>query len=472
MVRFLVVLLAVFLAAFAGVMFSTCIQGLVGGFLGLPEKNEILKFLGIGMGGVLLAIQAVMSYMRAKAMEGAAKAQAGATKQQAKANENAEKGLRQERLKNAIEHLGHESDSVRLGGAYELFHLAQDTESLRQTALDILCAHIRRTTGEAEYRAKQKSKPSEEIQSLLTLLFVQEHEIFKGLHINLQGSCLNGANLEKARLRGAILDKTYLQRADLCEAQLQGASLWRAQLQGVRLTVARLQEAVLLNAHLWGADLKGAQLHRANLGGARLQGVDLSWARLYGATLFANVINGQPENGTQFQGAILTEARLHGADLHKALLQGVVSSGPKPSGGFAERMMGSISRDTDLSGVIFSGGLSQEDVDSLVEGLYDEGAKRLREKLTPHIDKPESHELPKYSGAITGAYTAAEAEEWIASMKGRCRWPTKAPLKNHALLQKHRHRDSRRLVAPPRRRSDVDWASSSKKRKRALYPGF
>ena len=123
------------------------------------------------MGGVLLAIQAVLSYIRAKAMEDAANAQAGATEQQAKANENAERGLRQERLKNAIEHLGHGSDSVRLGGAYELFHLAQETENLRQTALDILCAHIRRTTGETVYREKHESKPSEEIQSLLTLLF-------------------------------------------------------------------------------------------------------------------------------------------------------------------------------------------------------------------------------------------------------------------------------------------------------------
>ena len=413
-VRFLVALLVVLLAAFMGVMLSTCIQGLVGGFLGISNKNETLKFLGIGMGGILLAIQAVLSYKRAQAMEDAAKAQAEATKQQAKANENAEKGLRQERLKNAIEHLGHASDSVRLGGAYELFHLAEETKELRRTVIDILCAHIRRTTGEAEYRVKYKSKPSEEIQSLLTLLFVQEHEVFKGLHINLLGSWLNGADLEKARLRGAVLDNTYLQRADLREAQLQGAFLWRAQLQGARLTVARLQEAVLLNAHLWGADLKGAQLHRANLGGARLQGVDLSWACLYGATLFANVINGQPENGTQFQGAILTEARLHGADFHKALLQGVVSSGPKPSGGFAEHIRRSIGRESDLSGVTFAGGLNQEEVDSLVEDLSDAAAERLLEKLAPHIGQPISHELPEYSGAITGAYTAEEAEKWIA----------------------------------------------------------
>ncbi len=93
-------------------------------------------------------------------------------------------------MKNAIEHLGHESVSVRLGGAYELFHLAEDAKKLRQTVLDILCDHIRQTTGERKYRRTYKSKPSEEIQSLLTLLFVQEYEVFKGLRVDLQGSFL------------------------------------------------------------------------------------------------------------------------------------------------------------------------------------------------------------------------------------------------------------------------------------------
>ena len=68
----------------------------------------------------------------------------------------------------------------------------QDTKELRQTVLDILCAHIRRTTGEKKYREDYPSKPSEEVQSLLTLLFVQDHKVFKGCHINLQGSWLNG----------------------------------------------------------------------------------------------------------------------------------------------------------------------------------------------------------------------------------------------------------------------------------------
>ena len=413
MVPFLIALLLVLLAAFAGVMFTERPVWAFGLF-GVSDKFRILNFLGVAMGGVLLAIQAVMSYKRARAMEDAANAQADAARAQAGANENAEKGLRQERLKNAIEHLGHESDSVRLGGAYELFHLAEDTESLRQTVLDILCAHIRRATGEAVYRENHHAEPSEEIQSLLTLLFVQEHDVFKGLRINLQGSWLNGADLQEARLRGAVLNKTYLQRADLREARLQGAFLWRTQLQRACLRVVRLQEAVLLSAHLRRADLFGAQMQMANLGNAQLQGANLDRATLCGATLWATVMPGNTKDGAQLQGAFLANARLHGAWLHEAHLQGVVSSGAEPSVGFAERIRGSIGRESDLSGVIFSGGLSEGDVDSIINGLSDEKAKRLREKLEPHIGQPKSNKLPEGSGAITGAYTKEEAEEWIA----------------------------------------------------------
>ena len=151
----LIVLLILLVVIFVVVMSSENPEWIFN-LLGIAEKGEskyeTLKFLGIGMGGVLVALQALMSYKRAKAMEKTAKSQADAVLK-------TEQGQRQDRLKNAIEHLGHTSDSVRLGGAYELFHLAQDTEDLRQTVLDILCAHIRRTTGESEYRETHTSKP-------------------------------------------------------------------------------------------------------------------------------------------------------------------------------------------------------------------------------------------------------------------------------------------------------------------------
>ena len=66
---------------------------------------------------------------------------------------------------------------------------------------------------------------------------------------------------------------------------------------------------------------------------------------------------------------------------------------------------------------MFAGRLSREDMDSIVKDLSDEEAKKLREKLEPHVGKPVSNELLQRSDATTGAYTAEEAERWIAEYR-------------------------------------------------------
>ena len=246
----------------------------------LSKKYDVLKTIGFCIVGVLLVLQALAANKRAKAMEDA--------------TENTEEGQRQERLKNAIEHLGHKRDSVRMGGAYELFHLAKDTKDLRQTVMDILCAHIRQKTGEEKYKEKHKAKPSgekrkaepsEEIQSLLTLLFREKHNVFEDCSINLQGSYLSGAKLFKARLKKADLRRAQLQRANLREAQLQRANLWGAQLQGANLSKARLQ----------GARFSKAQMQRANLKEAQMSGDFLTEAKSQGA-----ILSKEQEDDAQF----------------------------------------------------------------------------------------------------------------------------------------------------------------------------
>ena len=400
----LIGLLVVLVIVFVGVLSFEYVEKHISKLLDLPSKNETLKFLGIGMGGLLIALQALMSHRRAKAMEQTAEAQADAAKAQADAVSKTEQGQRQDRLKNAIEHLGHESDSVRLGGAYELFHLAEDTEDLRQTVLDILCAHIRRTTGESEYREKHKSKPSEEIQSLLKLLFVQEHKIFKGLYIDLQGSWLNGADLKGARLEEAILTEAHLQEAKLDEAHLQRAKLSQAYLQGASLSQAYLQGTSLIQAYLQGAFLFRTRLQEAFLDQAYLQGAIICRTCLQGTYL----------NEAHLQGAFLDQAYLQGTGLYRTDMRGAYCQGPLPLFlSFAERMRGRIGEKTDLSTAIFSGGLSQENVDSLVKGLPAKKANALRQILEPHIGQPISHELPDYN-ADTGSYTKQDAEKWIA----------------------------------------------------------
>ena len=408
-----------------------CLQEL----LGLNEKGkyEVLKAIGFCIVGVLLVLQALAANKRAKAMEDTAK-------QQAKATENTEAGQRQERLKNAIEHLGHGSYSVRMGGAYELFHLAEDTEKLRQTVMNILCAHIRQTTtGQTtrgkDYQAEHKTKPSEEIQGLLTLLFIEEHDVFEDCSINLQGSYLNGATLVQARLKKANLMETQLQGANLFRARLQGAVLMVAQMQGAIISEAQLQEeadlryaklqgANLFKARLQGADLSDAHMQGAFLSKARLQGADLSCAQLQGAVLEKTRLQGATLWGARLQGAVLWQAQLQEADLMAAQLRGVSSQDQNPPG-FERKISDRIGKPSDLTGIIFAGGLQEEDLDTLCKGLSAKKAQVLQEKLRSHVGQPASNELPENSGAATAPpslpYTQEEAEQWIAECQAAMR---------------------------------------------------
>ena len=416
----LIILLVVLFAAFVAVMCCKDAEGYIGQLLGLSGKNETLTFLGLSMGGVLLALQAVIANIRAKAMETAAK-------EQAKANVYTEQGQRQERLKNAIEHLGDEKVSVRLGGAYELFHLAHDTEekNQRQSILDILCAHIRQTTGDKKYQEdpKYKSKPSEEVQSLLTLLFVQDHDVFKGLHIDLQESWLNGANLRMAKLEKANLSRAYLQYAILNEANLQGANLEFAYLQNAHFTRARMQEACLLFAHLQGAcivaQMQGTVLHSAGLQGALLgqaylQGSDLTWAEMQGADLGEAHMEGADLRNAHLEGAFIGKTNLQAANLDEANLRGATCLERENLTQFVEHITKFIDEQSDLSGVVFAGGLTQKSLATLLAGFSDNAATKLRTKLVPHVGKSVNHQVPENTGAITGSYTKKEAEQWIA----------------------------------------------------------
>ena len=381
---FFIFVLLLFAALAVNVMYSDdTVRGLQE-LLGLNEKykkHDVLKIIGYCVAGVVSIWLAWAANKRANAMDATAK--------------NTEAGQRQERLKNAIEHWGHDRDSVRMGGAYELFHLAKDTEDLRQTVLDILCGHIRQTTSEDKYKEKHEEKPSEEIQSLLTLLFAQKHDVFEGYSINLQGSYLNRANLgqtrlkganlieaqlQQAQMQGASLSKAQLQGANLSKAQLQGANISSTQLQGADLIKTQLQDAKLMEAQLQGANLFKVRLQRANLSKAQLQGADLSNAQLQGADLFR----------AQLQGANLMDAQLQGANFWQAQLQGVSSKKEDhlPSSGFESRIKNRIDKPSDLTGIIFADGLQGE---------------------------PASHELPRGSGADTRtSYTQKEAEQWIA----------------------------------------------------------
>ena len=208
--------------------------GLVVWFQFDPESAKFAAYL---LGGLLLLWQVSASSQRATAAEKMASA--------------AEKGNIAERFKNAIEHLGHDSASIRLGGIYALHHIAWETEEYRGWVIQIMCAHIRGTTTSIGYKPREETisaeryllqykKPSIEIESILVVLFNKVyHQIYKELF----------ANLESANLQGANFAHTDLERTSFFSADLQYALF----------SNANLRDAIFFNTNLQGADLTNAK---------------------------------------------------------------------------------------------------------------------------------------------------------------------------------------------------------------------
>ena len=395
---------------------------------------------------------------RAKAMEeqaAAANEQAAAANRQARiANE----GSRENRFRDMVTHLGNDKSSVRLGGIYGLYQLAEDyweIEDQQRSAniIGILHAHIRQTTSSEEYQKAHRDRPSEEIQSMLDLLLKQTEKkiLLRGVdnQIDLSRCWLAGADLSSAQLQQVNLNKAQLQGANLRNAQLQGANLMdahlqrvdlkKAQLQRTQLMFARFQRADLRNAQLQGADLDLTQLQGANLHDAQLQGADLRNARLQGANLHDAQLQGANLHEAQLQGANLDKAQLQGADLNEAQLQGVSAQlswyDMYP---FDDYIQSRIGCQSDCENTIFLGGIESTQIEE-VTGVLNNQIKAMEQSHLPkhlwetklvllrhslagitksmkqHLGKPASNKPPEK--AITGSYSQEDADRWIKEYK-------------------------------------------------------
>ena len=231
---------------------------------------EFAKFVGYLIGGCLVIAQIIISNRRATAAENTASAM-----QQTAAS--TEKGNIAERFKNAIEHLGHESASVRLGGIYALHHLAQENADYRKRVFEILCAHVRETTtNKAEYKPRRHtryamSQPSVEIESVLKLLFdtqtsksIYTNSVAKLPGSNLEGAVLRYSNLLLADLSWTNIRYSFLQSADLTQAFLFGATMAKANVKNAVMKKAQFGQADLSFTNFEGVDLQDANFKNAD----------------------------------------------------------------------------------------------------------------------------------------------------------------------------------------------------------------
>jgi hypothetical protein len=243
-----------------------------------------------------------------------------------------EQGHITERYTKAIEQLGDDNRTIRLGGIYALERIAVDSERDHPIVVEVLSAFVREASDPVRrLRASQRDdakpivapepeqaevlevvadeKPLRDVQAVLTVLgrLPQLDRVSRG---DLTGAHLRGADLRETNLQGANLQETDLRGALLRGADLRGANLRGANLRGANLQGALLRGALLRGANLRGANLQGANLQGALLRGANPQDVSLEdasmqWADLQEASLWGAEANGNTKwpDGFDWQAA-------------------------------------------------------------------------------------------------------------------------------------------------------------------------
>jgi uncharacterized protein YjbI with pentapeptide repeats len=205
----------------------------------------------------------------------------------------------------AVEQLGHDKSSIRMGAVLALEALGTSTPRLLSQTIEVLCAYVRemRPVSTETNRASTFPPSSTEIQLILDIINrLRKHDAAKRIPIDLSYTDLRRAGMGCIDLTSVKLNESNLSDADLLFSNLHKAYLSGANLSRASLDWADLSETILRFAKLIETEMRSANLRRADLIGAKLNGAYL--------------------NGAKLDGADLTEADLSKADLSKADLSG------------------------------------------------------------------------------------------------------------------------------------------------------
>ncbi|WP_367123531.1 pentapeptide repeat-containing protein [Streptomyces phytohabitans] len=204
-----------------------------------------------------------------------------------------------DRYSKAVENLGDDAIDVRLGGAYALQRIMQDSPRDHPTIANVLATYVR--THARKPLEKNEEVPADVHAALNALIQRDTTRDDRSFTLDLQHTQLPGTDMARAKLTDADLTAadltesamyaTNLTNADLRSANLNGANMGYAKLNRAHLSGADLNDAGLMYADLNDADLIYADLNDADLSGAKLSSAKLNYAKLYDVDLDGSDLN-------------------------------------------------------------------------------------------------------------------------------------------------------------------------------------
>lgn|GEM_PF-1487610 len=267
------------------------------GYDGHGTRSEVVRNLGLLFVAIVGIVFAWLRWRNLDRQAAIAERQADTANEQLRiANEQnklAERGHITERFNKAVEHLGNEKLSIRLGGIYALWRLIEEApERDVESIVDILCAFVRHPTSdedithhesnvETDKSSDKKSKTLRpDVQTILTLLG-KENAAYRSLMDGEISLNFGGADLRNSRLKAPNFRRAILAEADLSNSFIWHGDFLRANLSAANLSNSRLIRCNLSDATFRNVNFSKTKFSETNLTGANLQGaIDLFQAQI------------------------------------------------------------------------------------------------------------------------------------------------------------------------------------------------
>ena len=355
-------------------------------------KQPTLKFIGWLISGCIALIATILINRRADAQAEAAKAQVDS-------NELTRQRQSEELFNWAASHLVNDRAEARIVAFYELHSLARGVEHLRKRVLEVLCAHLRQITTAQGYAGI--GKPTEEVQTLLDMLFKSDGYIFQGLKANLRRVNLVGANLALAHMPNTDFTNACLIGANMRSAKLHNCNFASAKMHGVYLAGAELLFAMFVNTKLYGSELYSTNFQCANFIDTDFRGSCCGHAR------FSHIF------GTQIQGSI-TFIPSGSLGMY---MGGVSNDNHEDFQSVIEKHIGKKGRTQEI---MFDGCAKnmkhefKKDMEChakfLEKNVSSECAQKYLERIGPYMEEGKTGLRPNID---TSPYTKEDANEWI-----------------------------------------------------------
>lgn len=317
-------------------------------------RSEIFRNLGLALiafVGLLFGVWRAWTAHR----------QAEASVNQAKV---AQEGHITDRFTKAVEQLGSENVTVRIGGVYALKRIAQDSIVRDHiSVMDVLTNFIRYSPyAKVQREALQDAEAYDEFQEASRNnraipantpppkypRFIDCPDIIAAIE-TIQSRSPKQRNIEKNRnyvpsLKNADFSFLILNDVDLSKLDLNGAYLKYANVlgvnlshvdlshgeyQGIDLSDAVLSEIDMSESDLRSSNLSGAKLDNAHLNQTNFSNANLAGANFIGADLSNSILLNANFVGANLENANLSGADLSGADVREANLSNVNFQGAR-----------------------------------------------------------------------------------------------------------------------------------------------